>query len=581
MKIKLVNDNIQDNYARALLAERGVTDFNSFLDPTINNVQSPADLINVVIAADKVQEMVQSNEPILLLIDSDCDGFCSASIIYQYLKEIEPTLQIEMVAHEGKGHGLGDIINRPDVNIDRYSYMIIPDAATNDAASFAQYPNTDFLILDHHESDTEDIITIGDNYIIVNNQLSPKYRNKALCGAGVVWQFCRYLHEQGIGPSRDRYTDLAAVATVSDIMDSRELENRYIIDYGLTHLNNELILELIGGRKDIFTSLEEVTQDKLAWYVTPMINGMCRSGTYDEKLRLFEAMVDGATLTQDTKRGAAKGDLVTKAENSAREARNAKSRQDSRKKKMSALAQIKIEELQLLDNKTLVLVLDERFEELPTTLNGLVANQLAQELGRPVLVGRIDSEGYLSGSGRGSESIEMDGFASFLLKSDMFEYVSGHQNAFGFKIHSSLIDKYHEWANAELSDIDVNINAYEVNFIRDGNASDIPAIVFDVDLHSHLWGNANKPPTIAIENIVVDQSNLSFIGRSNNTVKLQYHGIEYLFFRLSPEQILEFQEYDSLSINVVGGMSVNTWMGKNTPQVLVQDYTISNGEFAF
>lgn len=581
MKVKLINKEIQNNYAQDLLAERGVTDFDSFLDPTEDNVQNPKDLINIACAMNKVQTMIGERKPILLLIDSDCDGFCSAAIIYQYLKEVEPNLNIEIVAHEEKGHGLRDIVQREDINIGAYSYMIIPDASTNDVEHFAEYPETYFIVLDHHESDDEELCTMGSNYVIVNNQLSPEYENKALCGAGVVWQFCRYLEANSIGSDREKYTDLAAVATVSDIMDSRELENRYIVDYGLTHLNNELILELIGGRNDVFTSLEDVTQDKLAWYVTPMINGMCRSGSYDEKLRLFEAMVDGSALIQDTKRGAKKGDLVTKAENSAREARNAKSRQDSRKKKMSALAQIKIEELQLLDNKTLVLVLDERFEDLPTTLNGLVANQLAQELGRPVLVGRIDSDGYLSGSGRGSESVDMEGFASFLLKSEMFEYVSGHQNAFGFKIHSNLIDKYHEWANKELSHVDININTHNVNFIRRGNDQDIPAIVYDIDLHSHLWGNANKPPLIAIQSIVIDEGDVNVIGRYANTVKIVYHNVEYLFFRLTEDQVAEFSKYDVLEIDVVGTMSVNSWMGKNTPQIIVNDYIISDGKFAF
>ena len=48
---------------------------------------------------------------------------------------------------------------------------------------------TSVLVLDHHITDTE----LSENAVIINNQLSPNYKNKELTGAGVVYQFCRYL----------------------------------------------------------------------------------------------------------------------------------------------------------------------------------------------------------------------------------------------------------------------------------------------------------------------------------------------------------------------------------------------------
>ena len=42
------------------------------------------------------------------------------------------------------------------------------------------------------------------NAIIINNQLSPNYSNKSLCGAGVVYKFCEVLDDiLGINLSKE------------------------------------------------------------------------------------------------------------------------------------------------------------------------------------------------------------------------------------------------------------------------------------------------------------------------------------------------------------------------------------------
>ena len=581
MKIKLANKHINNNYAKSLLEERGISDVNAFLNPVESNLEDPSDLINTKEGMTFIKKALEEDGSILLLIDADCDGYCSAAIIYQYLRDLKDEIQLDVIAHDGKQHGLRDIVERVDFNIHDYKYMIIPDASTNDQEYFAMYPNTNFLILDHHESDAEELETLGDNYIIINNQLSPKYENKALCGAGVTWQFCRYLYQNGAPADPAKYVDLAAVATVSDIMDSKTRENTYIVDQGLTNINNSFLIELINTRKDQFPTLDDVTQDKLAWYTTPIINGMCRSGEYDEKIRMFYAFVDGHNLIQDTKRGANPGDTVTLSQTAAREAKNAKSRQDNRKKKMTELAQIKIAELQLLDNKILTLVLDERFSDLPASLNGVVANQLAQAVNRPVILGRVNDEGWFRGSGRGLESIDMPGFRSFLQSSNMFEYVSGHENAFGFSIKYHQLDKFHDWANEELKRVNMDEDAFQVDFLRSGRDEDIADIVFDIDLHAHIWGNHNKPPIIGVLDLNVSQDDIQILGRSNNTIKIIKDGVEYMFFRLTEDEITEFTDYELLQIDLVGTMSMNTWGGRSTPQIIANGYEVRDGKFAF
>ena len=89
------------------------------------------------------------------------------------------------------------------------SLVILPDASSNDYEYHTRLKNmgVDVLVLDHHEADYE-----SEDAIVINNQLSENYENKALTGAGVVWQFCRYFDERvGQNGTSYKYIDLAAL----------------------------------------------------------------------------------------------------------------------------------------------------------------------------------------------------------------------------------------------------------------------------------------------------------------------------------------------------------------------------------
>lgn len=128
--------------------------------------------------------------------------------MYNYLKDLAPELEIDYVLHEGKQHGLEDHIEGLLEEGKKYELIICPDSSSNDYKYHEQLKEigTSVLVLDHHITDEK----ISENAIVINNQLSPNYKNKELTGAGVVYQFCRYL-DLKLGKSfADKYMDLAA-----------------------------------------------------------------------------------------------------------------------------------------------------------------------------------------------------------------------------------------------------------------------------------------------------------------------------------------------------------------------------------
>ena len=150
--------------------------------------------------------------------------------MYQYIKKLEPLTEIKYFLHEGKQHGLEDLINQIKEENTKYDLVIMPDASSNDFIYHEELKEmgTPVLVLDHHILETE----ISTNAVIINNQSSEKYKNKELTGAGVAWQFCRYVDSITNNNNAIYFTDLAALGIVGDMGGLNEIENQAIIRYG-------------------------------------------------------------------------------------------------------------------------------------------------------------------------------------------------------------------------------------------------------------------------------------------------------------------------------------------------------------
>ena len=585
MKTRLVNTNFKSDYVRNLLMERGVVDVDKFYEPTPDCLQSPSDLENIDRAAALLTGTISLDERILIVVDCDMDGFTSATIMYNYLKDLAPNLEIGYLLHEGKAHGLSDHIKSILDGGEKYGLIILPDSSSNDYVYHEQLKeiDTSVLVLDHHITDTQ----LSDNAIVVNNQLSPNYRNKELTGAGVVYQFCRYLDER-LGKSfADKYMDLAATGIIGDMGSMLELENRYIAYHGLKNLNNKLLWAFAEKQAYSITGVTGASREQIiealnpisvAFYIVPLVNAMIRVGTMAEKTRLFEAFLDGDKMIPSGKRGA-KGTLDKAGVEAARECSNARNRQNKSLDEAVFAAEAKIHKYDLLENRILFVRLDED-DTFPSELNGLLAMKLSAKFKRPTIVARLNKEGYNRGSMRGLNQSELVSFKDFLTESNMFEYVQGHDNAAGCSIPDSMLSKFHTWANEALVDIDFGENCYDVNFERIAADEDIKDLILDIGAHNGIWGQQNSEPLIHVTDINVTMSDVKIMGKNMDTVKIEKFGISYMKFH-AKDLIEELHKYPTMKIEVVGRANVNHWAGNVIPQIFIEDIEVSNGAYGF
>lgn len=586
MEYRLLKKDVRGK--RDLLANRGIEDVDKFLNPDETLLQDQRDLKGIEEGARIFLDAVTSDAKVLVIVDSDCDGFTSSAILINYAREVFDK-DLEYRLHEGKQHGLEDMIDDLTQGGEFYDLIILPDSSSNDFEYHERLKRigTKCLVIDHHEA----AAPFSDNAIIINNQLSQNYKNKSLTGAGVVLQFLRQvdLMSGNIG-KYERYFDLAAVGIIGDMGSVKEMENRYIINKGLKCPSDNYFLTQMYRRqaysitRDSAASDSEIaaalTPTSIAFYIVPLINAMIRAGTYDEKIRMFMAFLDGRVEVPSNKRGA-KGEMVEVATESLREATNAKSRQNRVKEQMLQKVALKIKEGGLLANKLLIIELDET-DKFPSELNGVVANQLASEYGMPTLVLR-EKDGVLKGSGRGINDSALASFRDFLLDSRLVEFAEGHGNAFGAGIPVQSIPELHQFANTELADIDFGEKVLDIDFLFDAESYYyMPDLIYELAADPQIWGSGNPEPLIGLENIRIPESSIQAIGAKKDTLKFSYGGMTFVKFQAKEELArLKMIPDSDLMVTVIGVGNINEWGGRVTPQIIVKDISIEGLEFAF
>ena len=576
MQIKLVNPNYTENYLENLLHYRGVINIDEFLNPTKDLLSNPLLLKNMSTAATAYKMALDTGKPVALIADSDCDGFTSAAIFYIYTKQLYPNNEIDYFLHTKKQHGLEDMWEKIIESDKDYCLVVCPDSSSNDY----DYHETIYkekgcctLVLDHHELDKKE----SEAAIIVNNQISPEYKNKELTGAGVTWQFCRYLDEINGTNYADDLIDLAALGVCGDMGSVLELENRYIMKTGFNNIKNKFFKALT--EKQDYSMGGVVNPTTVAFYIVPLINAMIRVGTQEEKERMFLAFIDGDKLVPCNKRGA-KGTMEKVCIESARECTNARSRQNKLLETNTEKLEMRVHKLGLLENKILVIPLEED-DDFPSELNGLIAMRISSKFKKPTMVVRLNNDGYLRGSIRGVNNSPLSDFKQFLTDSGLFEYVAGHAQAAGASFREKDLETLNLYANEELKDADFGESYYDVNFIRTAADEDVRDLIFDLSKYPEVWGSKNPEDKVCIKDINITQNDIQVIGTRQDTLKIEKFGVVYIKF-FAKDLIKELRSYgNELKLNIVGHTNINTWGGRQTPQLFIDAIEVLDGQYGF
>lgn len=568
----ILKNNHEFNDIDILLESRGIDDIEEYLNPCEKDLLDPLNLDNIEEAAELLIKFLNKNAKICFIVDCDQDGYTSSAILWQYIKRIYPESNLIYKIHSGKQHGLEDMQELLNSDID---LLLVPDASSNDFDFHREFKeaNIPIIVLDHHEAEK-----ISENAIIVNNQLSKEYTNKFLSGAGIVYKFCKLLDKYFDIDIADEYLDLVAIGIVGDMMSVVPLENRYIIKKGLSNIVNPCIKALIEKQSFSIKDTDNLTPTDISFYITPLINALIRVGKDEEKEILFESLIDGNRMVQSTKRGD-KDNVESLSEQNARNCVNARARQNRSKDKAIEILDMRIQKEELYDNKIIIVEVEDE-DKINPNLTGLIAMQLTAKYKKPCLVVKENSDGFLRGSARGDSSSELKDLKTFFQQSGYFEYAEGHPQAHGVSIEKNKLERFINFSNEALKDINFNEGVYEVDFIKESSSNDLIDLIIKVGKYSDLWGKDNDEPLFAITNIKLNSNDIEIIGKNKDTFKFSCNGITYIKFKAA-ELIDSIQKMNEMNFTIIGRANLNEWGGYVTPQIIITDYEVRDTTYDF
>lgn len=590
MKVTLLQNNhpeVKNTIAHVLL-NRGIPieNIHDYLQNEITAINNPEafgkDLLQR--GAKMLISHIAANDPILVVVDADCDGYTSSALLINYLHDIFPAFvenTLEYFLHDGKQHGLEDCI---DLALG-YKMVICPDSSSNDLEYHKQLAaaGIDVLILDHHEANIDP--KEYEYACVINNQLTD-YPNKELSGVGVTWQFCRYLDSLAGNNFANNYLDLVATGNMADMMSALSLETKQLMFAGFRpeNLKNPFIAAM--AEKNSFSlnksdykpssyNYLQVTPMGVAFFIAPYVNAMVRSGTQEEKELVFSSMLEYKANKEilSNKRGHKLGETELLVDQAIRTCTNVKNRQtraqDAGVEHLEAL----IEQNHMLDHKVLLFLLEKG--EIDRGIAGLCANKFMAKYQRPtcILTKMIDADGTITyqGSARGYGA-EMN-FKQICADAGAI-YAEGHPGAFGLCLDATPqnIEHFLSVTDEILKDLSAE-PSYFVDYIWNANEIDSQAIL-DIASMNDYWGKDLDRAYVLIKGIKVNQNNFKVM--KSNTLKYSLPSLDIIQFGGTDEEIALFNTSTTIEINAVCKCCANEWNYEINPQLQIMCYEVVN-----
>ncbi len=559
MQVKILNTELDtDNFLENIFFNKGIYDIEGFLNLDKSVLENPENYENV----EEGYQLLKRNlgNKIGILVDCDPDGYTSASIIYLYIKKLNENVNIQVFFHIGKKHGLTDENTVKELLKSDINLLIIPDAGSNDLEEHKILKNTnniDILVLDHHECDLESA-----NAVVINNQLSPKVNNKQLSGAGVVYKFIQYCDKKEKTKYANEFLDLVALGNISDMMSSLSEETRYLCLEGLKNksLNNGLFTELL----DKYVK-GDTTMTTISWDITPKINSIIRSGTMKDKVELFWAFVEPSKQVNFKKNSRTKEEIVDLSTKITAISEQIKKKQDTEVKESIGLVEDKIDD----SKKVIIIQLED--EELDKSFTGLVANKLAGQYNKPVILLQRTKRNTYTGSVRSPLlAYDIENFKDYISESGLFIFVEGHPNACGCEIKVENVELFREWIEDKLKDKEISVGGiYEVE--GEISADDLEEdFIKEVGSYDWLWGTDLNEPLFYITGIDLNSKDIKMV--FNKTIlTFEYNYIQYQkrycsrIFR--GRLFVDSDEEVDMTLNIIGKLIIEKYNGKKYPKV--------------
>lgn len=530
-----------------LLVQRGIEDFDKakqFFRPSLNDLHDPWLMKDMDKAVTRITKAFDENESIMVFGDYDVDGTTSVATLYQFLKNIHPTIDFYIPHRYREGYGVSKM-GIDHAKATGISLIISVDCGikSTELISYAKELGIDFIICDHHLPDP----ILPPAVAILNaKQIDCGYPYKELCGCGVVFKLISALAQAYNLPDSSylQYLDLVATAIAADIVPLTD-ENRTMAFFGLEKVNENpshgilALLELAKQNRPIRIS-------NLVFAVAPRINAAGRMDDAKKAVQLFiekeyQGALDVASLLQQDNLDRREADSSISEE---------------------AFAEIENDAAHL--NKKSTVVFQPHWHK---GVVGIVASRLIEKHYKPTIVLTQNGD-IVSGSARSVQGFNLYE-ALHACRAHLLGY-GGHFAAAGMTMNIDQLEAFKEAFEKAVADrITPEQMVPEISINAQLPLDQISMQFFQIIAQMEPFGPDNMRPIFIAKNVrdtgyskLVKEAHISFnLTQGNNSVR----GIGYNM----PDKIDIVKS--GKPFDIVFQLQLNEWQGTQSVQIQVMD----------
>lgn len=531
----------------AVLASRGYSSAESVInDLNSQELSDPFLIKDMKKAAGLINEAINSGTRICIYGDYDCDGIMATVILYTFLYENGADVTY-YIPERSEGYGLNkDAVTAISESGTELIITVDNGISALKEAELIYSLGMKLIITDHHQQGEE----LPKAEAIVDphrhDDISPF---KFSCGAVIALKLIAALDGGDYTAALEQFGDLAAIATVADIV-SLTGENRFIVSYGLELINNTDRPALIALKEVSGLNNKKTNSQAIGFGLAPRINAAGRFASPQIAVDLF--------LCED----------LDKALEIARKMNDLNTaRKTAENTIISEIYDIINSDDSILRDRA-ICIFGKNWNH---GIIGIVASRITERFGKPCFIAS-EENGEIRGSARSFGSFSV--FSALTAASDSLEKFGGHPSAGGFTIKPGMENEFRRLINKyafennkvmPLSELvaDVTVSASDLTV---SNAESLNVL--------QPFGMGNEKPSFLIENAeIVSIIPLSGGVHSKLNFKLENSYFDAVMFRKSPQDLpVGAGEKCSMIVN----LDTNLFKSNLSLSIIISDIRQSN-----
>lgn len=535
------NPNQYKSVEEAILGMSGQTELELLSPDTV-----PPDCVDgIPAAAQAIQFAIDNKIPVKIVGDYDVDGITSTAILAKLLNYygVEPSTYIPRRFTDGYGVSekiLAGVKNTLIITVDNgIAAGEVLDKAVEEG-------HNGVVVLDHHLPDgrePKNAIAVVDPYLHPDLNEFTEY-----CGAGLAFKLAEYmLLCEPLSTVEKLLNDIQVLACFGTIADSMPLigDNRRIVMDGIALVNSgrAMLSQGISQLLTIGCNGSEFSVETVSYNIAPLINAPGRlynaGGTSSLKMLMcddpIEAQTYGVKMVQINKQRQTQVNTWMKKI------------QEALSKSSEEIAPVVVFE-----------------PEMPEGLIGLVAGKLASTYHCPAIVMVQGENGIVKGSARTYGEFHIKDMLDTM--SSLFTTYGGHAGAAGISLMQSDIEEFRQKVQTYFKNYQTSGGGEYVLYDVVLAPEDVSAALEVIKKYQPL-GQGVPNPVCRINQFSVDIP--FYMGADKSHIKFPGQNFAAVAFGMAGQYAEQGQPK---SIDMVGTIGENTFQGRTTTQVMLQDF---------